>query len=78
MTVVHMSDKGQIVVPKEIRDAHGFTAGSAFAVLAGKSGAVTFKPVNGQPKKDLVDHIIGLKGLDLQIPERKHVGPPRV
>ena len=37
MTVVHMSEKGQIVVPKEIRDRRGFGNGSAFAVQETKA-----------------------------------------
>jgi AbrB family looped-hinge helix DNA binding protein len=75
MTIVHMSEKGQIVVPKNIRDEHGFRNGSAFAVLDTKSGAIMFRPVKTAPKMDLVDHLLGLKGLD--IPERQHFCPPR-
>ena len=45
MTVVHMSEKGQIVVPKEIRDQHGYRNGSAFSVLETKAGALIFRPV---------------------------------
>ena len=45
MTIVHMSEKGQIVVPKNIRDERGFGNGSAFAVLETKSGAILFRPV---------------------------------
>ena len=70
-----MSEKGQIVVPKNIRDEHGFGNGSAFAVLETKSGAITFRPVQTAPKMDLVDHLLRLKGLD--IPERQHFCPPR-
>jgi AbrB family looped-hinge helix DNA binding protein len=75
MTIVHMSEKGQIVVPKNIRDEHGFGNGSAFAVLDTKSGAIMFRPVKTVPKMDLVDHLLRLKGLD--IVERQHFCPPR-
>jgi AbrB family looped-hinge helix DNA binding protein len=75
MTIVHMSEKGQIVVPKDIRDQCGFTNGSAFAVLQTKSGSIIFRPVRTVPKLDLVDHLLRLKGLD--IPERQHFCPPR-
>jgi AbrB family looped-hinge helix DNA binding protein len=71
-----MSEKGQIVVPKSIRDERGFKNGTAFAVLETKSGAVVFRPIKNPPKMDLVDHLLGLKGLDL--PERHHHSPPRV
>lgn len=75
MTIIHMSEKGQIVVPKNIRDEHGFGNGSAFAVLETKSGAIVFRPVKTAPKMDLVDHLLRLKGL--QLAERKHLCPPR-
>ena len=76
MTVVHMSGKGHILVPKEIRDRRGFGNGSAFAVLETKAGALFFRPVQSEPKMDLVDHLLRLKGLE--IPERKHFCHPRV
>ncbi|MGA2174610.1 MAG: AbrB/MazE/SpoVT family DNA-binding domain-containing protein [Verrucomicrobiota bacterium] len=75
MTVVHMSETGQIVVPKDIRDQHGFGSGSAFAVLESKSGDIIFRPVKAEPKMDLVDHLLRLKGVE--IPERTHFCPPQ-
>jgi AbrB family looped-hinge helix DNA binding protein len=75
VTIVRMSEKGQIVVPKGIRDQHGFGNGSAFTVLETRGGSIVFRPVKTSPKKDLVDHLLGLKGLD--IPERRHFCPPR-
>ncbi len=75
MTIVRMSEKGQIVVPKNIRDEHGFGNGSAFAVLQTKNGAIMFRPVKTAPELDLVDHLLRLKGLD--IAERQHFCPPR-
>jgi AbrB family looped-hinge helix DNA binding protein len=71
-----MSKKGQVVVPKSIRDKHGFGAGSAFSVLSTRSGAVVFRPIKGAPKMDLVEHLLRLRGL--VIPERKPVCPPRI
>lgn len=71
-----MSEKGQIVVPKQIRDQHGFGNGSAFAVLQTKSGAIVFRPVSSEPKLDLVDHLLRLKGVE--IPEMKFHAKPRV
>jgi AbrB family looped-hinge helix DNA binding protein len=75
MNVVHMSEKGQIVVPKEIRDRRGFGNGSTFAVLETKTGALFFRPVQSEPKMDLVDHLLRLKGLE--IPEMHFHGAPR-
>jgi AbrB family looped-hinge helix DNA binding protein len=74
MTIIHMSPQGQVVVPKKIRDKHGFGPGSAFAVLATKSGAIVFRPVKATPKRDLVDHLLELKGLDMV--ERRHYYSP--
>lgn len=39
-----MSSKGQIVVPKEVRDAHGWKAGTEFEVID-KGGEVAIKPI---------------------------------
>jgi bifunctional DNA-binding transcriptional regulator/antitoxin component of YhaV-PrlF toxin-antitoxin module len=70
MTIVHMSKKGRIVVPKRIRDRHGFGSRSAFAVVQTQSGALVFRPIRAAPKMDLVDHLLRFKGLE--IPERRH------
>lgn len=75
MTVVHMSEKGQIVVPKEIRDRHGFGNGSAFAVVDTKDGALSLRPVSAKPKLDLIEHLKRLKGLE--IPAIHAHCPPR-
>ncbi len=76
MTVVHMSEKGQIVVPKESRDKRGFGNGSAFAFLETKDGDLVFRPVNVKPKWTLIEHLRGFQGVE--IPARKHYGKPRV
>lgn len=75
MTVVHMSQKGQIVVPKESRNKRGFGRGSAFAFLETKDGDLVFRPVNPKPKKRLVEHLRQFQGVE--IPSRKHIGKPR-
>jgi AbrB family looped-hinge helix DNA binding protein len=77
MTVVHMSEKGQIVVPKDIRDSRGFANGSAFSVLQTKSGALVFRPVKTKPKprRRLSEYLSALEGIDT--PARKHIAPPR-
>ena len=76
MTVVHMTEKGHVMVPKEIRDRRGFGNGSTFAVLETQNGALVFRPVNPKPKMHLVDHLRRLKGLE--IPKTHFHCPPRV
>lgn len=76
MTIVHMSEKGQIVVPKDIRDQHGFGNGSAFAVRQTKSGALLLRPVQAARRKDLVDFLLDLKGFE--IPEMRFHAAPRM
>ena len=76
MTIVHMSEKGQIVVPKEARDKRGFGLGSAFAFVEAKDGDLIFRPVNLKPKLSLIEHLKKFKGVDL--PVRTHHSPPRV
>ena len=76
MTIVHMSEKGQIVVPKDIRDQRGFGNGSAFAVRKTKSGALVLRPVQAERRKDLVDFLLDLKGSE--IPNMKFHAVPRL
>ena len=76
MTIVHMSEKGQIVVPKDIRDRHGFENGSAFAVRQTKSGALLLRPVQAGRRKDLVDFLLDLK--ELEMPEMQFHAAPRL
>lgn len=76
MPVVNMSEKGQVVIPKEIRDRQGLGNGSSFLVIELKSGALVLRPVQ-PPKRDLVDHLLALRGTAIEIPERKHLAPPR-
>jgi AbrB family looped-hinge helix DNA binding protein len=71
-----MSEKGQIVVPKPIRDEHGYRNGTAFSVVHTKSGALVIRPVNPTPKLSLIEHLKGFKGLE--IPKIKAHCPPRV
>jgi AbrB family looped-hinge helix DNA binding protein len=73
MTIIHMSEKGRVVVPKKIRDKHGFGDGSAFAVLPTKSGSIVFRPIKTKSTMDVVDHLLRLKGG--HIPKRQNVLP---
>jgi AbrB family looped-hinge helix DNA binding protein len=76
MTIVRMSEKGQIVVPKEARDKRGYGLGSTFAFLEAKDGDLIFRPVNVEPKLSLIEHLKKFKGVE--IPARSHHCPPRL
>ena len=76
MTIVRMSEKGQIVVPKSIRDQHGFGNGSAFAVRETKTGTLLLRPVRTKGRKDLVDFLLNLKGFE--VPEMQFHAAPRL
>src|SRR5258707_1378739 len=65
MTIVHMSEKGQIVVPKHIRDEGRLGNGSAFVVLRSKSGNVTLRPVKAKPRLSLVESFQRFQGLQV-------------
>jgi len=64
-----MSQRGQLVVPKNIRDAHGFGPGSAFAIVQSKDGDLILRPVKSKPKLNLIDHLRKFK--ELEIPQIK-------
>jgi AbrB family looped-hinge helix DNA binding protein len=48
MTVVQVSQKGQILIPKAIRKRHGVTPGSRVQVLE-QSGGILIKPAPEDP-----------------------------
>jgi AbrB family looped-hinge helix DNA binding protein len=63
--VTKVSDKGQVVIPKEIRDKFNFTEGSKLIVVAAGETVVLQKieTVLGSARaKDLVDRIGRLTG----------------
>jgi AbrB family looped-hinge helix DNA binding protein len=71
-----MSEKGQIVVPKEARDKRGFGHGSAFAFVETNDGDLIFRPVKLKPQLTLIEHLRKFKAVE--IPDRAHRSPPRV
>jgi AbrB family looped-hinge helix DNA binding protein len=71
-----MSQRGQLVVPKNIRDAHGFGPGSAFAIVQSKDGDLILRPVKSKPKLNLIDHVRKFK--ELEIPQIKALVRPRL
>ncbi len=76
MTVIYMSAKGHLLLPKNIRDAHGFGPGSAFAMVQSKHGGLILRPAKSKPKLTLIDHLRKFKGLG--IPKIRAQVPPRV
>ncbi len=76
MKIVRMSEKGQIVVPKEIREQEGYGNGTAFTVSQAKSGAIVFRPTQRKPKLSLIEHLRRFKGLEM--PEIRAHCPPRL
>lgn len=44
MTTVKIGPKGQIVVPKEVRDMFGFKPGDSVLLMADKSSGVALQP----------------------------------
>ena len=65
-TTTRLSTKGQLILPKEIRERHGWEAGTEFSVEE-RGGAVLIRPVERLPERTL-DEIVGCTGYD---------GPPR-
>jgi len=56
METTRLSTKGQITVPKEIRDSHSWGAGTEFTVEETRDGLM-LRPVNRFPKTKLEDVI---------------------
>ncbi len=56
MTTIHLSSKGQIVIPKDIRSAHGWESGSEFLIIDTKEGLL-LKPLKQFPNTTLSDLI---------------------
>jgi len=57
VTTTKLSSKGQIVVPKEIREAHGWKEGDEFVVENERDG-IKLRPVRRFPHTNL-DDLVG-------------------
>ena len=66
MATTTLSTKGQIIIPKEVRDRHGWAPGLALEILEQGDGVV-LRPVSRVPATT-VDDLLGC------LP---HAGPPR-
>jgi AbrB family looped-hinge helix DNA binding protein len=61
--VTKVSDKGQVVIPKEIRDKFGFTVGSKLIVVAAEDAVVLqrIETVAGKVKmREILDRVRAL------------------
>jgi AbrB family looped-hinge helix DNA binding protein len=66
-----ISSKGQVVIPRPIRERYGFRPGDDFQLLELSNGDIVLRPFRA-PKKSLVWHLRQLRGL--KIPrQREHL-----
>lgn len=66
MTTTRLSTKGQLILPKELRERHQWKAGTQFEILE-HGDAVMLRPVERLPETTL-DELAGCTGYE---------GPPR-
>ena len=62
MTTTKLSSKGQIVIPKDVREAHGWNEGDEFAVEETRDGVV-LRLVRRVPRTQL-DEVVGCAGYE--------------
>jgi AbrB family looped-hinge helix DNA binding protein len=60
MTTTRLSTKGQLILPKEVRDRHGWEAGTVLEVVE-RGDAVLIRPVEALPETRLED-LLGCTG----------------
>ena len=58
-----LSTKGQIIIPKSVREARGWKAGTEFILDGLPDGSVMLRPVAPVPETTL-DQVIGCTGYD--------------
>ena len=64
-----LAAKGQVVIPKAIRDSLGLSPGDDFEVWAEDDGEIIFRPLRKSANQGLADHLSLAPG-ELEIPER--------
>jgi AbrB family looped-hinge helix DNA binding protein len=62
MKTTRLSTKGQLILPKDVRDHHGWTAGTELEV-EDRGDAVILREVEGLPESRL-EEILGCAGYD--------------
>ena len=68
METTKLSSKGQVVIPKQMRDAHGWQAGTEFTVEATPAGLLLKPRKKGNFKRTTIEEVIGCVD---------YKGPPR-
>ena len=71
-----MTENGQVTVPSAVRARLKLGYKSTLVFLESASGDLILRPSKANPELDLVDYLRRFKGVE--IPERKHMAPPRV
>lgn len=62
MSTTHLSSRGQIVIPKSIREAHNWTAGQEFEIVE-SGNALVLRPKKPFPETTL-DEVVGCANYD--------------
>jgi AbrB family looped-hinge helix DNA binding protein len=60
-----LSQKGQVVIPQEVRNKLRLRPGDDFVVLWSVSGDILLRPVRNSTDQDWLDALGGLKGLEV-------------
>ena len=69
-----LGERGQIVIPKTVREIKGFKRGDDFEILYDEAepDIIRLRHIQARPNQGLVDHLLGCpdKG-SLRLPERR-------
>ncbi len=72
-----LATKGQVVIPKAIRDRFDLEAGDDFEIWADGSGEIILRPLAKGDNAGLIKHLCSAPA-DLEIPERSREHPKPV
>jgi AbrB family looped-hinge helix DNA binding protein len=72
----NLSERGQVVIPKQIRELNHWQKGDDLLVIPKPNGDVLLRRIKPHPKRSLLDHLRALRGLEIS---RRHLPlTPRV
>jgi AbrB family looped-hinge helix DNA binding protein len=71
----NLSERGQVVIPKEIRELNHWQKGDDLIVMRKPNGDVLLRRIKSRPERSLLEHLRALRGLE--IPERHCPLAPR-